>query len=71
MGFTLLGFSSPGFTAGGNYSSNIDLKPILKLIDQGDYHSAIDMSYDELDVDPDYPDSMSLLGFSYRKTQNI
>lgn len=48
MGFALLVFSSAGFTAGGNYSSNTDLKPILKLIDQGDYHSAIDMLYDEL-----------------------
>jgi hypothetical protein len=28
------------------------------------------MLHDESDGDPDYPDIMSLLGFSYRKTQN-
>ena len=70
LGFALLIFSAAGYTAGGNYSSNSDLKPILKLIDRGDYHSAIDMLHDELDVDPDNADIMSLLGFSYRKTQN-
>ena len=70
LGFALLIFSAAGYTAGGNYSSNADLKPILKLIDKGDYHSAIDMLHDELDVDPDNADIMSLLGFSYRKTQN-
>ena len=70
LGFVLLTFSAVGYAAGGNYSSNADLKPILKLIDKGEYLSAIDMLHDELDVDPDNADIMSLLGFSYRKTQN-
>ena len=70
LGFALLIFSAAGYPAGGNYSSNADLKPILKLIDKGEYHSAIDMLHDELDVDPDNADIMSLLGFSYRKTRN-
>jgi len=39
----LLVFSTAGYTAGGNYSS---------------------------DVDPDNPDIMSLLGFTYRKAEN-
>lgn len=55
----------------GNYSSNADLKPILALIEDGNYESAIDRLHDELDVDPDNPDIMSLLGFSYRKTRNF
>ncbi len=62
--------SGTGHAAGGNYSSNSDLKPILELIEQGSYESAIDMLHDELDLDPDNPDIMTLLGFSYRKTQN-
>jgi hypothetical protein len=43
----------------------------LTLIDKGEYHSAIDLLHDELDVDPDNADIMSLLGFSYRKTLNL
>jgi tetratricopeptide (TPR) repeat protein len=75
LGFALLVFSAAGYTAGGNYSSNTDLKPILSLIDKGEYQSAIDLLHDELDVDPDNvdpnnADNMSLLGFSYRKTKN-
>ena len=66
----LLAFSSTGYAAGGNYSSDADLKPIVELIEQGDYESAINMLHDELDVDPDNADIMTLLGFSYRKTQN-
>jgi len=66
----LLAFSSAGYAAGGNYSSDVDLKPIVELIEQGDYESAINMLHDELDVDPDNADIMTLLGFSYRKTQN-
>jgi len=56
--------------AGGNYSSNVNLKPIVALIEQGKYDSAINMLHDVLDTDPDNPDIMSLLGFSYRKTHN-
>ncbi|MCP4765475.1 MAG: tetratricopeptide repeat protein [Gammaproteobacteria bacterium] len=66
----LLAFSSTGFAAGGNYSSDVDLEPIIALIEQGNYESAINLLHDELDVDPDNPDIMTLLGFSYRKTQN-
>ncbi len=54
-----------------NYSSDLDLRPILALIDDGKYESAIDQLHDELDIDPDNPDIMSLLGFSYRKTRNF
>ena len=68
--FLLLAFSGAGYAAGGNYSSDMDLEPIIELIEQGDYESAINMLHDELDVDPDNPDIMTLLGFSYRKTQN-
>lgn len=67
----LLGTSNPGFADSGNYSSDTDLKPILKLIENGKYESAIDQLHDVLDVDPDNPDIMSLLGFSYRKTRNF
>jgi tetratricopeptide (TPR) repeat protein len=68
--FALFGFSGAGYAAGSNYSSNSDLEPIIELIEQGDFESAINMLHDELDVDPDNPDIMTLLGFSYRKTQN-
>lgn len=66
-----LGFCSNGFAAGGNYSSDADLKPILKMIEAEQYESAINHLYAELDVDPDNPDILSLLGFSYRKTRNF
>jgi len=65
-----LAFSSAGYTAGGNYSSNFDAGPIMKLIDAGNYEKAIDRLHNALDEDPDNADIMSLLGFSYRKTQN-
>ena len=67
----LLGMSAPGYADSGNYSSDTDLRPILKLIESGKYESAIDQLHDELDYDPDNPDIMSLLGFSYRKTRNF
>lgn len=70
LALVMLTFSTVGLAAGGNYSSNADLKPILKMIEQGDYDSAINLLHDELDVDPDNADIMSLLGFSYRKTRN-
>lgn len=66
----LLTFSTIGQAAGGNYTSNTDLRPILELIEQGKYESAINRLHDELDADPDNADIMSLLGFSYRKTRN-
>jgi tetratricopeptide (TPR) repeat protein len=70
LSFALLAFSTSGFAAGGNYSSDVDLKPIMKMINQGNYESAINMLYDELDEDPDNADIMSLLGYSYRKMQH-
>jgi len=53
-----------------NYSTDVNLKPIVALIEQGKYESAINLLHDKLDVDPDNADIMSLLGFSYRKTRN-
>jgi tetratricopeptide (TPR) repeat protein len=70
IAMALLTFSTVGQAAGGNYSSNTDLRPILELIEQGKYESAINRLHDELDADPDNADIMSLLGFSYRKTRN-
>ena len=68
---TILTFSlvSGGvFAAAGNYSSDVDLRPVMKMIKAGDYEAAINRLHDELDIDPDNPDIMALLGFSYRKT---
>jgi tetratricopeptide (TPR) repeat protein len=62
-------FSGASLAAGGNYSSRTDLKPILQLIEDGNYQTAIDKLHDQLDQDPDNADIMSLLGFSYRKTE--
>ena len=64
-------FSGLGQAAGGNYSSSTNLKPILKLIEAGNYETAIDRLHDQLDQDPDNADIMSLLGFSYRKTRQF
>lgn len=66
---SMLLFSGVGQAAGGNYSSNTDLKPVLELIEAGKFESAIDQLHDQLDQDPDNADIMSLLGFSYRKTR--
>lgn len=71
MLLTLTGFGFQAHAASGNYSSDVDLKPILALIDEGKYESAIDQLHDELDIDPDNPDILSLLGFSYRKTRQF
>ncbi|MEM7561714.1 MAG: tetratricopeptide repeat protein [Pseudomonadota bacterium] len=68
---TILTFSivsSGAFAAAGNYSSDVDLRPVMKMIKAGDYESAINRLHDELDIDPDNPDIMALLGFSYRKS---
>lgn len=67
----LLLFAGNGHAAGGNYSSDVDFEPILAMIQDGDYESAIDHLYAELDVDPDNPDILSLLGFSLRKNRNF
>lgn len=69
-GCVLLVFAGASLAAGGNYSSDVDLDPILELIEQGKYQSAIDRLHDQLDIYPDNADIMSLLGFSYRKTRN-
>ena len=66
----LLVFTGNGHAAGGNYSSDVDLDPILEMIEQGNYETAINRLHDVLDLDPDNADIMSLLGYSYRKTQN-
>jgi tetratricopeptide (TPR) repeat protein len=66
----LLLFSAGAYAQGGNYSSDVDLEPIVALIDKGNFEEAIDRLHDALDVHPDNADIMSLLGFSYRKTQN-
>jgi tetratricopeptide (TPR) repeat protein len=68
--FALLMFSASGFAAVGNHSSDVDQKPIMKVIKQGNVESAIDLLHDELDVDPDNADIMSLPGYSYRKMQH-
>ena len=70
LGVLALTFGNAAYAAGGNYSSNVDLASIMKLIDAGDYDKAIDRLHNALDDDPDNADIMSLLGFSYRKAQN-
>ncbi len=55
----------------GNYSSGTNLKPIMKLIDDAQYDSAIVKLQEELEADPDNADLLSLLGFSYRKTSRF
>ena len=70
LALALLTFSGAGYSAGGNYSSDFDFEPVMELIAAEKYQLAIDMLHDELDNDPDNPDIMSLLGFSYRKIQN-
>ena len=36
LSFALLVFSTSGFAAGGKYPSDVDLKPIMKMINQVD-----------------------------------
>ena len=62
--------SGNGVAAGGNYSSDFDVRPIIKMIEQKQFLDAIDELHYELDNDPDNADILSLLGYSYRKTQN-
>lgn len=71
LAFILTSLSAGGFATGANYSSDVDLAPIIELIEKGDYQQAIDRLHDQLDVDPDNADIMSLLGYSYRKTRNF
>jgi len=68
--FAMTFVSSNAFAEAGNYTSDTDLKPILKLIASGDFDAAINELHNELDVDPDNSDVMALLGFSYRKSGN-
>ena len=56
--------------ASGNYSSDFDIRPIMRMIEQKQFLDAIDELHYELDADPDNADILSLLGYSYRKTQN-
>ena len=63
----VLTFSGSAQAASGNYSSDADLGPIIEMIEKEDYETAINALFDELDLDPDNPDILSLLGFSYRK----
>ena len=70
---TLIAFmfaSTGAFADAGNYSSDVNLKPVMAMIKASDYDGAINALHDILDVDPDNPDVMALLGFSYRKTGN-
>ena len=62
--------SGSSIAASGNYSSDFDIRPILKMLEQELYVDAIDELHYELDYDPDNADILSLLGYSYRKTQN-
>ena len=63
--------STSAQAASGNYSSDVDLDPILELIEKEEYETAINHLFDELDADPDNPDILSLLGFSHRKIRNF
>ena len=66
----IFAFSASVQAASGNYSTDVDLDPILELIEKEEYETAINQLFDELDADPDNPDILSLLGFSHRKIQN-
>jgi len=70
MTFALMVFATAGYAAGGNYSSDVNFDPIIKLLDQGEFETAINQLHDFLDLDPDNPDIMAMLGYSYRKTRN-
>ena len=56
LAFVLMVFSSAGFAAGGNYSSDVELDPIIELIEQGDFQAAINQLHDALDLHPDNAD---------------
>ena len=58
---------NPVHSAAGNYATDVDLSVVEAMLKDGDYVSAIDELHYELDVDPDNPDILALLGFSYRK----
>ena len=66
----LICLSGKVFAAGGNYSSDVDLRPIMKMLDDGQFETAIDELHYELDYDPDNADILSLIGFCYRKIRN-
>jgi Flp pilus assembly protein TadD len=62
-------FSGAGYAA--SYTTDANLEPILAMIEDGQFETAINHLHDELDADPDNPDIMTLLGFSYRKSRNF
>ncbi|MFT5659033.1 MAG: tetratricopeptide (TPR) repeat protein [Gammaproteobacteria bacterium] len=68
----LASIALPGtvLSASGNYSSDFDFKPIMQMLEHEQFLDAIDELHFELDNDPDNADILSLLGYSYRKTQN-
>ena len=68
--FIISVMSGNAIAAGGSYSSDFDVRPIMKMLEQKRYLDAIDELHYELDNDPDNADILSLLGFSYRKTRN-
>lgn len=68
--FLVVVMSNHGMAASGNYSSDFDIRPITEMLEQGKFLDAIDELHYELDADPDNADILSLLGYSYRKTQN-
>ena len=70
VSLALVVVSGSAFAAGGSYSSDFDIRPIMKMIEQEQFLDAIDELHYELDNDPDNADILSLLGYSYRKTQN-
>ncbi len=63
--------STGALAIGGNYSSDVDLEPVLAMIEVEDYEAAINELHDMLDGDPDNSDVMTMLGFSYRKSGNF
>lgn len=68
--FLALVMTSHAIAASGNYSSDFDIRPIMRMLEQEKFLDAIDELHYELDADPDNADILSLLGYSYRKTQN-
>lgn len=68
--FLVAVISANAMAASGNYSSDFDIRPIMKMLEQENFLDAIDELHYELDADPDNADILSLLGYSYRKTQN-
>jgi tetratricopeptide (TPR) repeat protein len=68
--FLVVVMSNHAIAASGSYSSDFDIDPIMKMLEQEKFLDAIDELHYELDADPDNADILSLLGYSYRKTRN-